>query len=359
MEHLQDQYMTIYKEICDIVLDQQFTAAQAEFLEANYKPFDDTDENKLEYTEIHGSFMYILEEIIETQLKNKFSEIEIEQFYQDFKTNIKVYQDHNQDVYDVLLSFIDFNKFKQSMIDFKKTIEADQNALNQTEGSSNSGSTTVSDPNAGNIFSIADDDFAQFEQFIAEDVNNKELKWRRVVDFKMKEKGKFSLVMYQRPREGTTPICKSELVFRDFNADKFVEVVMDPNNMKQPNVKEMRLVESIDDDTKIWFTRSKMPMMTDRTALMKFHRMKRPDGNYLFSMNCIERDDFPHTKDAIRMDMFEMSLVSQQGPDVHIVKFSSFDMKGNFPMKLLNWMMGSIASKGLNMIYDQLKSHGC
>lgn len=77
--------MAVFKEVCEIVIDGEFSAAQTDFISANYKAFEDTEENKLEYTQIHGDYLHIMEQIIETQLKAKFPETQIDEFYADFK----------------------------------------------------------------------------------------------------------------------------------------------------------------------------------------------------------------------------------------------------------------------------------
>lgn len=54
-----------------------------------------------------------------------------------------MYQDHNQDCFEIMLSFIDFAKFKERMLNFKKSVDHDLNLIN--DNGSNSVSTTGSE----------------------------------------------------------------------------------------------------------------------------------------------------------------------------------------------------------------------
>ena len=45
--------------------------------------------------------------------------------------------------------------------------------------------------------------------------------------------------------------------------------------------------------------------------------------------------------------MFKAIKVEQVGPDVELTDFSSMDMKGYFPMRLMNMMIGSMMPKML------------
>ena len=63
----------IWKDICQYVINIEFKGAQSEFFEKNYKAFEETDENKLEYTDIHASYVYIIDELIEAKLSEKYT----------------------------------------------------------------------------------------------------------------------------------------------------------------------------------------------------------------------------------------------------------------------------------------------
>ena len=110
----------IFNEVVTIVSDAKFLADQMEFFEKHYSIFEDTEENKLEYSPIYESYVYILESVIDSKLKEKFQPSETEDFYKSFKANIKTYEEINSDALDVLYGFIDFDKFKDKMVKFKQ-----------------------------------------------------------------------------------------------------------------------------------------------------------------------------------------------------------------------------------------------
>ena len=53
--------------------------------------FDSEDENKLEYTQIHEAYMFLLEQLIDAKLEVVYSDEQIASFYQHFKENFEVY----------------------------------------------------------------------------------------------------------------------------------------------------------------------------------------------------------------------------------------------------------------------------
>lgn len=63
--------------------------------------------------------MYILEQLIETQLKETYSDEQLANFYETFPDNIHIYKQENETAFDTLYSFIDFVKFKEAILLFK------------------------------------------------------------------------------------------------------------------------------------------------------------------------------------------------------------------------------------------------
>jgi len=54
------------------------------------------------------------------------------------------------------------------------------------------------------------------------------------------------------------------------------------------------------------------------------------------------------------MDFFKCSLVKQEGEDLKLLEFSNFDMKGYFPARLINMMLGSAMITGITKFYGDL-----
>ena len=55
----------IFTAIGQLMIEDDFTNATVAFAEANGSKFEDTDENKLEYTDIYNEYLTIIENIIE------------------------------------------------------------------------------------------------------------------------------------------------------------------------------------------------------------------------------------------------------------------------------------------------------
>ena len=51
----------IFTAISDLITQDDFAKSQMEFFEKNKDKFEDTEENKLEYTNIYTEYVYILE----------------------------------------------------------------------------------------------------------------------------------------------------------------------------------------------------------------------------------------------------------------------------------------------------------
>lgn len=81
---MEDVNFEIFKMVSEIVQDDEFTNAQNAFFDKNKEPFEETEENKLEYTQIFEQYVSILEEIIAVKLKEKYSEQQVEGFYLSF-----------------------------------------------------------------------------------------------------------------------------------------------------------------------------------------------------------------------------------------------------------------------------------
>jgi hypothetical protein len=84
MESLNQKDIEIFDCISELIIKETFSSATTEFLKENCNKFEEGEENKLEYTAIHESYVKILEDLIETRLYEKFSEDELTHFYTHF-----------------------------------------------------------------------------------------------------------------------------------------------------------------------------------------------------------------------------------------------------------------------------------
>ena len=159
------------------------------------------------------------------------------------------------------------------------------------------------------IMSLMENDLNQFNQLMAEDLTDtKVLKWKKSINSK-KDKD-YTLTMYQRPTgKGKMNLIRSDLVFKNKNIDKFTEISMNIECFKNSSHKELYLVEQIDENTHIWYSRAKLPLMTDRDLLLQVQKVPQDNGTYIVICKSIDRSDFPEKKGVIRMEMFKMSLL--------------------------------------------------
>lgn len=112
-----------------IIYDKEFELAQRAFMEKNYDQFEDTEENKLIYTQIYEQFVSLLENIIIVKLELKFKSEDIDDFYTTFVDNMKQYEAEDAVTVNSLFSFIDFEKFKESILLYKKDRDNSDAAL--------------------------------------------------------------------------------------------------------------------------------------------------------------------------------------------------------------------------------------
>lgn len=106
------------------MVQPDFSDARFTFFEKNKDTFEDCEENKLEHTNIFKDYIMILEQIIETKLKESFSEDDINTFYKSFKDNLTHYESINSEVVDTIFGFTDFEKFKSVIITYKRGLGA-------------------------------------------------------------------------------------------------------------------------------------------------------------------------------------------------------------------------------------------
>ena len=110
----------IFTKICDIMGDSQFKATHSDFFLANASKFLDEEENKHEWYTIHKDYMGIVEQILESKLRETYSSDEIDDFYKTFNDKKAKYEEMDPETYDDLYQFIDFEHFKKVILEFKE-----------------------------------------------------------------------------------------------------------------------------------------------------------------------------------------------------------------------------------------------
>lgn len=82
--------------------------------------------------------------------------------------------------------------------------------------------------------------------------------------------------------------------------------------------------------------------LRESVCTMEKHEMN--DGRTIFITKSIEHPDYPPSKKMIRLDLYTAGHCIQEGEDCRYLEFSYFDMGGWFPARLMNMMIGAVAT---------------
>lgn len=111
----------------EIVIEDQFSKIRNKFFEKHYKKFDETkEENSLETYDIFKEYTSILDNYLVKELNKRIKNLDMEKVMKYLIDN-KDKEILNEELLEMLLSFSDFNVFKEMMIDFKISKESNLN----------------------------------------------------------------------------------------------------------------------------------------------------------------------------------------------------------------------------------------
>ena len=97
-------------------MEEKFQDIQDQFMNKNYKHFEDNDENKLIYTTVHNEYVKLIETYLDTELKRKVPKFSMDEFLKSLSSRR---EELEGEIFELLLSFDDFIEFKQHMLNFK------------------------------------------------------------------------------------------------------------------------------------------------------------------------------------------------------------------------------------------------
>lgn len=100
--------------------DTDFSLWRESFFKQNCKIFDCRDENKLEYTTIHNTYMSEFEHRVESQLKKNVIDFSMSDFLQLVE---KHKEEVSPEILDTLETVNDFHEFKNTMLAHKNPID--------------------------------------------------------------------------------------------------------------------------------------------------------------------------------------------------------------------------------------------
>ena len=183
--------------------------------------------------------------------------------------------------------------------------------------------------------------------------------WVKSLDMKETDKVPVSMQMHMRPIEGRSiKMIRTDAVFKGIDKSQFVGFMDDfQNNRSDPNIIKMETFEK-KDGYQILYIQSKMPMMmTNRDSLLSLEKIDKEDGRLLFVIRTVKRDDLmPEQEGFIRMEQCKASMSEQKGEDLHMTEFSNMNLKGYFPVRLMNMVLGSMIQAGIGQMYEKMKA---
>ncbi|XP_060079809.1 ADP-ribosylation factor-like protein 2-binding protein [Ylistrum balloti] len=100
----------------DIIMDDDFQTIQNGFLEKYYQEFDDTEENKFIYTDIHREYVQLIEKHLDDELTKRMPGFSMGEFTHQI---MERKNELEGEIFEMLLTFSDFMAFKEMFLDFK------------------------------------------------------------------------------------------------------------------------------------------------------------------------------------------------------------------------------------------------
>ncbi|KAK2189809.1 hypothetical protein NP493_96g07024 [Ridgeia piscesae] len=97
-------------------MEDEFQMLQSNFMDKYYKEFEDTEENKFIYTDIHKEYTNLIEKYLQDQLIERMPDFSMEEFQKQLMMRR---EELDGEVFEILLTFSDFLSFKEMFIDYK------------------------------------------------------------------------------------------------------------------------------------------------------------------------------------------------------------------------------------------------
>ncbi|RMC09214.1 hypothetical protein DUI87_14222 [Hirundo rustica rustica] len=115
-----DEFDVVVGYLEDIIMDDDFQLIQRNFLEKHYQEFDDSEENKLIYTDIFNEYISLVEKYIEEKLLDRIRGFDMVAF----TVSLQQHKDEMPgDIFDLLLTFTDFLAFKEMFLAYRASIQ--------------------------------------------------------------------------------------------------------------------------------------------------------------------------------------------------------------------------------------------
>ncbi|KAK7114615.1 ADP-ribosylation factor-like protein 2-binding protein [Littorina saxatilis] len=106
----------------DIIMEDDFQRLQNNFQEKYYQEFEDTEENKFIYTDIHREYVELVEKFLSEEISKRIPDFSMEEFLRALETK-EGDCELDGEIFDLLRTFSDFLKFKEFMLDYREEKE--------------------------------------------------------------------------------------------------------------------------------------------------------------------------------------------------------------------------------------------
>lgn len=103
----------------EIIFSRDFEEYRDKLLMANCELFEDSDENKLVYTELFNEYVNSIETYLTDKLSNSLPRFDFSKFYEWLMANKNAVKG---DLVDEIYSLTDFMIFKENVLEFKKAL---------------------------------------------------------------------------------------------------------------------------------------------------------------------------------------------------------------------------------------------
>lgn len=151
---------------------------------------------------------------------------------------------------------------------------------------------------------------------------------------------------------------RSETTFQNTQKAQFIKFFegMEQNFKDDPYTKEAKVLGRNEKGMpNLMYWRMKMTGMSDRDSVISMDHIQLDDGRDVFITKSEEHPDYPVTKKIIRLEMYTAGHCYQEGDALKYTEFAYFDMKGWFPTRLLNLMIGQIASSQMKTMCKKMR----
>lgn len=189
-----------------------------------------------------------------------------------------------------------------------------------------------------------------YENLIKEDIKDPASGWRKIVEG-AKDKDGFSYTLHARPsnKDSNINMVRMDLIMPGLTKDAWFTTFKDGPPVD--NAVERRVVREISPTQRILYVRMRLgTFISDRDNCIMFSRIEHPDGSSVLSLAACEDPDVPEVPNVIRAEFFKTQRIIEHPDnkdDLMITDFSLMNLKGYFPVRIFNMMIGTIMPKGL------------